>query len=340
MKLLSRTLVLFALVAVVVVPSLADAAGLVPQCGGIGGEPCQACHLMQLINSVITWVIGVLTVVAGLLFAFAGIRLVTSGGNADAKKYAKDLFINVTIGYLILLGGWLLIDTLMKALLKDQAYGVWHIIQCAQQPQVRLVHPAGYEGRSRGVAYTGANLGGAFSPEQANSLAGLNAPDDKVAAAAAAAGLSPEQARNLQALMRVESGGCRNMYSPAGAVGCMQIMPGTARQYDNTLQGLSDAQIRERLMNNDYNIALGTRIYTNLYRQYNGDTTRVFAAYNGGEGANAPSRDCPGLLRWQCQWDSPGCHGTTNTSCTPNRGYIETRNYVQRIPQVAAQLPR
>lgn len=313
-------------------PIAASAAGLVP-CGGTGEEPCQACHVTQLINNVVRWLIVILSIIAAILIVVAGFRLVTAGGNSDAVKKAKDTFLNIFIGFFIILCSWILIDTLMKAVLTNQVYGMWNAIQCVQQPVATLVHPAGYENRSRGVAYNSGGApvaSGAFSPAQASALAGLTAPDDIVAAAARQNGLNDEQARNLQALMRVESGGCRAMQSPAGAIGCMQIMPGTAAGY---MRGSSPQEVQTCLMNNQCNIALGTRIYADLYRQNNGDTRLVYAAYNGGPGAIAPSRDCPGQRRFECQWDNPE-HTIANT------GYRETRNYVQRIPQVAAQLSR
>jgi soluble lytic murein transglycosylase-like protein len=120
----------------------------------------------------------------------------------------------------------------------------------------------------------------------------------------------------------------------------MQIMPDTAKSYDSSLQGLSDAQVREKLINDDaYNMQLGALIYADLYSKYDNDERLVYAAYNGGPGSNGPSADCPGLRKWECEWDSPGCYDTGQTSCTPNTGYIETRNYVQKIPNVASQLP-
>lgn len=326
---LKKRVLAFLLVAMVLwTPSLVGAAGLIP-CGGTGEAECQACDVTKLINNVVAWLVIVLSIIAAIMIAVAGFKLVTAGGNSAAMKAAKDTFTNIAIGFLIILGGWLLVDTLMKALLTDQVYGMWNQIQCVAQPQARIVHPAGYEDRSRGTA-TGVAAGNAFTPSQAASLAGLSAPDDLVAAAAAQNGLDAEQTRNLQALMRVESNGCRAMTSPAGAIGCMQIMPATAAGY---MRGSSPQEVQACLTNNDCNIQLGTRIYADLYRQYNGDTNLVYAAYNGGPGANAPSRDCPGQLRWQCQWDNP-------EQTIPNTGYRETRNYVQRIPQVAAQLPR
>lgn len=315
-------------------PITASAAGLVP-CGGAGEDPCQACHVTKLINKVVGWLIVVLSIVASILIAFAGFKLVTSGGNSAAKTAAKETFTNIFIGFVIILGGWLIVDTLMKTVLGSQAYGVWNEIQCVAQPVAMIVQPVGYEDRSRGVASvpgqpSGTLAGtGAFTPAQAAALAALNSPDAKVAEAARAAGLNAEQTRNLQALMRVESGGCRAMTSPAGALGCMQIMPATAANY---MRGSSPDQIQSCLRDNDCNIALGTRIYADLNRQFNNDARLVHAAYNGGPGANLPSRDCPGLRRFECQWDNP-------EQTIPNVGYRETRNYVQRIPQVAAQLP-
>lgn len=319
------------ILAFVALPGVVGAAGLVPECGS-NSDPCQFCHVIQLVNNVVRWLVVVLTTIAALLFAWAGFRMVVSGGNSEALTYAKNIFYNVSIGFLIVLAGWLIVDTVMKALLTGQAYGMWNTIQCVAQPVPGVVQPAGYENRSRGTAYeSGLGGGAAFTPAQLAAIANLSAPDEQVAAAAAQQGLNAEQTRNLQALMRVESGGCRNMTSPAGAVGCMQITPATARTYDPSLRGLSDPEVSRRLMDNAYNISLGTRIYADLNRTYNGDARLVHAAYNGGPGANQPSRDCPGLRRWECQWDNP-------QHTIPNTGYRETRNYVERIPQVASQL--
>ena len=39
------------------------------------------------------------------------------------------------IGYVIVLAGWLLIDTGLKALLNEGTYGVWNQVQCVEQPK-------------------------------------------------------------------------------------------------------------------------------------------------------------------------------------------------------------
>jgi hypothetical protein len=286
---------------------------------------------MLLIKNVTDWLVGILFIIFVIIIIVSGVQITASAGNAGALTSARRRIGNAIAGFVIVLLAWFAMDTLLKALVGGQAYGVWRDIQCVDQPVARIYHPT--PGESRGVAHTAVGL-----VDEAQ-LAALSAPDDKVAAAAAAAGLSPEQIRNLRAIMRVESGGCRSLVSPAGALGCMQIMPQTALQYDPNLRHLSPAELRAKLRDDHrYNIALGVRIYADLYRQFNGDTRLVHAAYNGGPGANAPSRDCPGLRRFECVWDSPGCHNTGRTDCVPNRGYQETRDYVQKVERLSARL--
>lgn len=328
-----------------VTPLVALAAGLVP-CSGVdpatGVPDCQMCYFVDLMQNVVGWLVMILSIVVALIFVSAGIKLVTSGGNPGEKQAAKSMMVNATIGFIIVLAAWLLIDYGMKALLAggtgSTKIGPWNSIQCVDQPVSginRIYQPV--PNASRGLANTSAL--GSLTPAQIAALAAIGAPDAKVAAAGAAAGLDAKQIKNLQALMRVESGGCVNNISPVGALGCLQIMPKTARQYDSSLSGLSDAEVKAKLLDKDYNITLGTKIYANLNETYKGDEQRMFAAYNGGPGANAPSKDCPGQMRWQCEWDSPGCYGTSNTSCKKNTGYIETRNYVKKVADVAAKLP-
>lgn len=310
------------------------------------------CHSVQLINEVTAWLVGLLSVVAAVMFVIAGLRIVTAQGNPSVLKDAKSMIVNVAIGFVIVLTAWLLIDLLLKTLLGDGevAAGPWNTIACINQPtattkegnlgtfeQVRLFIDFPTVDTSRGTAF---NTGGSIDPTILAGVANISAPeaDQAIATAAAQAGLNARQVRNMQALMRVESGGCRTLVSPVGALGCMQIMPGTAAQYDPALRGLSSEEVSRKLLDPAYNIALGVQIYGDLYERFNGNETQVFAAYNGGPGALSPSSDCPGLARYQCVWDSPGCHNTGRTDCTPNTGYIETRNYVQKVAGVAGGL--
>lgn len=310
---------------------LAMAAGLVP-CGGEGEPACQTCHIVILIDGLVDWLIVILSIVASIIIAYAGARMVVSVGDVSAKETAKKLISNVIIGYSILLACWLLIDTGVKALLKDQVYGTWNQIQCVEQPkpvaaQIQYI-------TLNNLTASGYNANEFTPADTSDAVTAIeNAGDIRamVEEAARQAGLTGEQIKVFVALIHQESSMCRNMRSPAGALGCGQLLLSTARSMDSSAT-------EDRLLNdNAYNLALSARYYATQLRNF-GRTELALAAYNGGPGANAASSDCPGLRRWQCIWDSPGCYNTSRTDCTPNTGYIETRNYVANIMAVAARL--
>ena len=112
------------------IPEYAAAQNFVP----CTGPDCEMCHLVEMGNRILGWLIIVLTVVAGIVFAVAGLKLVTSGGNPAAKDAAKSMFVNVIVGFLLVLASWLIIDTLMKMLVDDSAIGPWNEISCVGQP--------------------------------------------------------------------------------------------------------------------------------------------------------------------------------------------------------------
>lgn len=89
--------------------------------------------------------------------------------------------------------------------------------------------------------------------------------------AAHEAGIDPAL---VHAVIRVESAYNAQAVSPKGAVGLMQVIPGTARRY-----GIED------LRNPRANISAGTKYLSHLMRLFDGDLTLVLAAYNAGENA-------------------------------------------------------
>lgn len=112
------------------VPDTAVAAGLVP-CGGIGQSSCQTCDVVKLTNNVFQWLVIVLGTFAAIIIIYAGVKLVTSGGNQSAMESAKSMITNVIIGYVIILAAWLAIDFGMKTLIDEGSFGVWNEVQCS-----------------------------------------------------------------------------------------------------------------------------------------------------------------------------------------------------------------
>jgi len=98
----------------------------------------------------------------------------------------------------------------------------------------------------------------------------------------------------VQAIIRAESNWNPSAVSRKGALGLMQLIPGTAERL-----GVGDA------FNPQQNVEGGIRYLRALLERYNGDLNRSLAAYNAGEHAVDRARGVPRIS--------------------------ETRSYVQRI---------
>lgn len=143
-----KYLAILSLMLVFLFPDVTSAAsGLVP-CDGLD---CNFCHVVDLGNNVIKWLIGVLMLVFAIMAVSAGFGLVTSGGNTAAKETAKSKFTNAIIGLVIVLAAWLIVDTVMRALLNGgtgtlsngvyTGSGPWSQIECVA-PKVPTVGQA------------------------------------------------------------------------------------------------------------------------------------------------------------------------------------------------------
>lgn len=78
----------------------------------------------------------------------------------------------------------------------------------------------------------------------------------------------------LKAVARQESGFQTDIVSSAGAIGVMQLIPGTAEYL-----GVTDPY------NAEQNIMGGAKLLSELSTRYNGDLSLTLAAYNAGTGA-------------------------------------------------------
>lgn len=83
---------------------------------GCTGLDCSACNVVDMVNGGLIWLIGILFVVFAVLMTIAGVKLVTSGGNPGALNAAKSSFISAIVGMIIILSAWLIVDTIMRAL--------------------------------------------------------------------------------------------------------------------------------------------------------------------------------------------------------------------------------
>jgi soluble lytic murein transglycosylase-like protein len=115
-------------------------------------------------------------------------------------------------------------------------------------------------------------------------------PRELVEQAAHRNGLPPEL---LHSVARVESAYRPDAVSPKGAIGIMQLMPGTA------------ALLKANPHDPEQNVEAGARHLRELLIRYNGETMKALAAYNAGEGAVSRYNGVP--------------------------PYAETRDYVEKV---------
>ncbi len=106
----------------------------------------------------------------------------------------------------------------------------------------------------------------------AQSAARSKKPYDDIIASVAQANRVPEEL--VHSIIKAESDYDAFAISPKGAMGLMQLMPLTAKQYK--VMNVFDPR---------QNIQGGTKYLVDLIKLYDGDTKRVLAAYNAGQEA-------------------------------------------------------
>lgn len=95
-------------------------------CLGDGG--CKSiCDIALLAQNLLNTGIFIAIFISAILFAYAGWQAVTAAGNAEKFGQARAVFSNVLIGLIIILAGWIVIDTLMKTL-TNASFGPWNKI--------------------------------------------------------------------------------------------------------------------------------------------------------------------------------------------------------------------
>lgn len=117
----------------------------------------------------------------------------------------------------------------------------------------------------------------------------------------------------VQAVILVESSGKRTALSSKGAVGLMQLMPGTAQDLAKQLKLTGPLDLTD----SNTNLMLGCYYLHQLEQRFHGDLVLVLAAYNTG-----PSR----VASWI--YHNPTI---SSTELIAQQGNRETKNFVARV---------
>ena len=141
-RLAVRIAVLFTVV-FFIAPSFALAASALPgqivpeKCNQVGG--CESvCELATVAQNVLNTGIYIAVFLSAVLFAWAGFLYLTSVAGSEVSR-AKSVFTDVAIGLVIILAGWLVVDTLMKTLVDQSGgFGPWNKV-CALFQQASML---------------------------------------------------------------------------------------------------------------------------------------------------------------------------------------------------------
>ena len=79
-------------------------------------QPCDFNGLVRLANNIISIGIYLAVLVAVAMFAFAGWLYLTSAGDTGKMKEAHTIFTNAAVGFIFILGAWLLVTLILSAL--------------------------------------------------------------------------------------------------------------------------------------------------------------------------------------------------------------------------------
>ena len=135
---------LLAVVALAGVTLLAPALVSATEPGGFvtcEGTGCSFCELVTMVQEIMFWVLGIIFLIFASVLIYAGFQFLTSGGTKEEQRSdAKKKITNAFIGLIIVLAAWLMVDTLMRAVLPGdvgviEGWGPWNTIACFEQTE-------------------------------------------------------------------------------------------------------------------------------------------------------------------------------------------------------------
>jgi len=105
--------------------------GPIVPCGRQGQDPCKLCHLFELANNVIQFLLQFVLVIAPVFILFGGIMILASAGVPDRVALGKRIITSAVIGVIIALGAWAILGTLFNALIGGPGFPLpWNTFTC------------------------------------------------------------------------------------------------------------------------------------------------------------------------------------------------------------------
>ena len=297
--------------------------------------------LYECINRLYKFAIILACVVGVFFIVIAGYVYMAAEGNQESVDKAKNILTTTITSIVILLAGFVLLKAINPDLVEFHSIQPPGIkIGDLKLPEDTIGQQPPYE-----------PVGGVCKDEKVSNICeGVtggctqNVCSGYSSAVAAAAAKFPITGADTQALIKSimynESSRGRNLESPAGACGIMQLLPDTAdrlKGYCGVATKIDCAWLKNPA-NFDKSICIGAAYLKNLSEgacSSNNESNLVrnlAAGYNGGSKACEASVSCGGeagcaaqpMRKWECTWDN-----TERTQC--NTGYLETRSYAPKV---------
>ena len=125
----TRVLLLSTLIFLTSTAIVSAAGGVVP----CNGPDCRACDIITLGQNLLTWFIGIMAAITALMFAWGGMEMVMSAGNASMVSSGREKMSNAIIGLIIILASWLIVNTFILVISGGNLSN-WGQIQCVANP--------------------------------------------------------------------------------------------------------------------------------------------------------------------------------------------------------------
>jgi hypothetical protein len=150
--------------------------------GGVASAMDWGCVII-VIQNVTNFMVSMGVLLVVLAIAWAGFTLIVSGSKPEGRTRAKNLFLNSVIGLVLVLGAWLIVDTIMKTLYNSTesgtgasvSFGPWNTI-LARNADAYCLKPNKYPGQlTTGTVSPGgidAVVGGILNAGTTNSSGG------------------------------------------------------------------------------------------------------------------------------------------------------------------------
>jgi len=113
MKLNRKLIAGAASIATLVVPAIASAAVTIENIGGSLG--LGSADLKQTVLNIITFVLGLLGLIAVIMILYGGFTWLTAGGNEDKIGSAKKIISAAIVGLIVILLSWAIVNFVVKS---------------------------------------------------------------------------------------------------------------------------------------------------------------------------------------------------------------------------------